>query len=326
MKRIILAAALALAVTLPAQAQNGSLTRSFVSSSGVDGNPCTIAQPCATFARAYTMVGANGIIAALDPGKYGPLTGTSAITSGVTINGNGWAAITAPPAGVGITVNANSGENVTLKGLEIDGAGAAYNGIVFNSGSSLTIADCDIENISYNGGAVHTGNGILIQPSGGLTFSVTNTTLANNGANGLLYNAVAGVTVNGTIDHVKATSNTGSGIQIFMYYQTAGEVTVAISSSLLSNNQGDGIGINFSHYTAQGYITLDNLTVTGNQTKGIHADGANPQSFLLLSRSVVQGPASQGIDNQMTSTTHFFSFGDNYIDSGTDGLTTTPRH
>jgi hypothetical protein len=277
MKRVILAAALALAITLPAQAQNGTLTRSFVSSTGVDTNPCTITQPCATFATAYTKIGNNGIIAALDPGKYGPLTGTSAITSGVTINGNGWAAITAPSAGVGITVNANSGENVTLKGLEIDGAGTAYNGIVFNSGSSLTIADCDIENISYNGGAVNTGNGILIQPSGSsLTFSVTNTTLANNGANGLLYNGGAGTTVHSTIDHVKATSNTGNGIQVYMYNQTAGEVTVAISSSVLSNNQADGISINFSQYPAKGYITLDNLTVTGNQTAGVHADGANP--------------------------------------------------
>ena len=34
----------------PAQAQNGTLTRSFVSSSGVDSNPCTITQPCASFA------------------------------------------------------------------------------------------------------------------------------------------------------------------------------------------------------------------------------------------------------------------------------------
>src|SRR5580700_2951934 len=113
----------------PAQAQNGTLTRSFVSSAGVDSNPCTIAQPCATFAHAYTAIGANGIIAALDPGKYGPIT----ITGPVTVNGNGWAAITGPASGTAITINAVSG-NVTLIGLEIDGAGAADTGILFNSG------------------------------------------------------------------------------------------------------------------------------------------------------------------------------------------------
>src|ERR1700742_3550768 len=95
-----------IAAVAPARAQNGSLTRSFVSSSGIDGNPCTITQPCATFARAYTQIAPDGIIAALDPGKYGPLTGTSAITTGVTVNGNGWASITAPAADSGITINA----------------------------------------------------------------------------------------------------------------------------------------------------------------------------------------------------------------------------
>src|ERR1700722_16414031 len=102
MKRVILAAALALAITLPAHAQNGTLTRSFVSSTGVDTNPCTITQPCGSFAVAYTKISANGIIAALDPGKYGPLT----IIGPVTINGNGWAAITGLAAGSAITINA----------------------------------------------------------------------------------------------------------------------------------------------------------------------------------------------------------------------------
>src|SRR5271168_4654094 len=101
MRRIVVSfviVAATLFVSLPAQAQ---LTRTFVSSTGNDSNPCTTAAPCATFAHAYAVVAANGIVAALDPGKYGPLT----ITGPVTIDGNGWAAITATAAGNGITVN-----------------------------------------------------------------------------------------------------------------------------------------------------------------------------------------------------------------------------
>jgi hypothetical protein len=78
---LALLSAIAIVASAPAQAQNGSLTRSFVLSAGADTNPCTITQPCASFAHAYTAVGANGIVAALDPGKYGPL----AITGPVTI-------------------------------------------------------------------------------------------------------------------------------------------------------------------------------------------------------------------------------------------------
>src|ERR1700744_3230050 len=118
MQRFILAGVLALATfaAIPAHAQHGSLVRSFVSSTGVDGNPCTITQPCATFAKAYTETVSNGIIAALDPGKYGPLT----ISGPITVDGNGWSAITAPAADAGITINASASDKITLRGLNID--------------------------------------------------------------------------------------------------------------------------------------------------------------------------------------------------------------
>src|ERR1700728_4611505 len=171
-----------LVLALPASAA-GSLTRTFVSSTGVDTNPCTVTQPCASFAAAYNAVAPNGIVAALDPGKYGPLT----IPGPVTINGNGWAAITAPAAGNGITVNAVSG-NVTLIGLEIDGAQAGYNGIVFNSAGSFTVTDCVVQNMVRGQDDNNTGNGILLAPtSGTIAIAITNTTVSNNGTAGLYY-------------------------------------------------------------------------------------------------------------------------------------------
>ena len=44
--------------------QAQALTRTFVSSTGVDSNPCNISQPCATFAHAYNVTAQIGIIAA----------------------------------------------------------------------------------------------------------------------------------------------------------------------------------------------------------------------------------------------------------------------
>ncbi len=135
----------------PAQAQNGTLTRTFVSSTGIDTNPCTIAAPCATFARAYTQVQTGGIVAALDPGKYGPVT----VSGPVTVDGNGWAAITAPATGTGVTINAQQSDKVTLKGLNIDGVGAANYGVYLNTGGELNILDCTIKNTLLDG--VYTG-------------------------------------------------------------------------------------------------------------------------------------------------------------------------
>jgi hypothetical protein len=293
-----LAVAVAAAIALPAQAQDGTLVRSYVSSAGSDSNPCTITAPCASFAHAYTMVGANGIVAALDPGRYGPLT----ITGPVTINGNGWAAITAPSGGAGITINAGASDAVTLSGLEIDGAGVGYNGIVFNSGASLTVTGCVLRNFQFTG-ALTTGNGILIQPtSGAVSFVITNTTVANSGRAGIIYSPTSGstATATGVIDHVVATNNI-YGILIYTI-SGGGLTTVAISNSIASNNDLTGIGQNNS---AALTVSIDNTEVSGN-TYGIGAAGT---TTVTLGRSVVTANGT-GISNDTNS---FFSYKDNRI-------------
>src|SRR5579862_3770760 len=157
---IVIAAALAFAVTLsaaPAQAQ-----RVFVGATGSDGNPCTFAAPCRSFQHAHDVASSGGEIDVLDPAGYGPLT----ISKSISIQGHGYSGITVPSAGNGITINA-PGANVTLNGLLIEGGGAGYDGIVFNSGGSLTVTNCVVQNFFYSGSGLTTGNGILIQPTSG---------------------------------------------------------------------------------------------------------------------------------------------------------------
>jgi hypothetical protein len=264
----------------PAQAQNGSLTRTFVSSSGVDGNGCTIAAPCATFAHAYTLTAGSGIIAALDPGKYGGLN----IVGPITVNGNGWAAITGTTGGNGITVNISGGTgNVILTGLEIDGAGAAYNGIAFESGASLTIANCIVKDFIVNGG--NTGNGILIAPTSSANFTVVNTIAVNNGNAGIQYAATSGSpTTIGTIDHVVATNNTGSGMGVAA---SSGSAAISISNSIASNNGSSGIVSSGS-----ATLTVDNDEISNN---GIGLDVMS--GTVVLSRSVINNNSTAGISN-----------------------------
>ena len=268
MKHSIVAATLALAVTLAlslsAQAQNGTLTRSFVSSSGIDSNPCTDAEPCATFAHAYTAVGANGIVAALDPGRYGPLT----ITGPVTINGNGWAAITEPAGSNGITITATSG-NVTLKGLEIDGAGAGGSGVTLNSALSgdlnLSILNCVISN--------STGTGIAIVPSASsgtplLNLLMTNTSSFNN-ANGISIIPSGNASVAGTITGLNAANNSHDGFNI------GGSSALAIVNSLASQNANDGINATGAGTT----VTLKGSTIVNNNVGVNIASGATVVSY-----------------------------------------------
>src|SRR5580700_9888635 len=61
----------------PAHAQ---ATRTWVSGVGDDANPCSRTAPCKTFAGAISKTSASGEINCLDPGGFGAITITKAIT------------------------------------------------------------------------------------------------------------------------------------------------------------------------------------------------------------------------------------------------------
>jgi hypothetical protein len=85
-RTIFIAAALALAVTLPAVPANAQAPRTFVSAAGVDNSTCSFAAPCRHFQNAVAATSAGGEVDALDPAGYGPIT----INQAITIEGEGW--------------------------------------------------------------------------------------------------------------------------------------------------------------------------------------------------------------------------------------------
>jgi hypothetical protein len=302
-----LLSAIAIVASAPAQAQNGTLTRSFVSSAGVDSNPCTITQPCATFAQAYTAIGNNGIIAALDPGKYGPLN----ITGPVTIDGHGWAAITGPAPGVAITINAVSG-NVTLTGLEIDGAGAATTGILFNSGDRLNIRDSAIRNF--------TSDGIKFAPTGASDLFVSNTLTADNGGDGVFVSWGGTGNVSAVFNRVEAVDNQGTA-NFNILGSPSGTLNAVIIDSVASGdrtqmaNGNGGAGIWLNTGGPNTGTTLELLrSVATNNIYGFFVEAGT----IYVANSMITGNSfgweSTGGDQ---------SYGDNYID-GNGGLQGAP--
>jgi hypothetical protein len=307
----------AFAFALPAHATS---TRTFVSSTGSDTNTCTITAPCATFARAYTQTTASGIIAALDPGKYGPLT----IGMPITINGNGWAAITGTAAGNGITISNSvpAGTIVILNGIEIDGAGAAYNGIAVFGPAALTVSNCNIQNFVLNGQSAFSGNGILLAPANAGTFTatITNTTVSNNANDGISYTAESDSAPPATIiiDRVVATDNgnggdgNGAGIVINSGFTSGGTTTVGISNTITSDN-GSGLVIENGNPTN---VSIDNLNATANVNGGIAVSGT---ASVLLGRSVITANGT-GVTNNTSGNT-FYTYKNNQINlnNGADG-------
>src|SRR5258708_10420386 len=174
----VIAAVLALAVTLPAAPARAQSIRTFVSTAGNDANPCSLAQPCRHFSAAVAATAAGGEVDALDPGAYGSFT----IGQAITIEGQGWSYVASPSGGNAITINAGAGDDIKIHGVSLNGVGTTNsNGIVFNAGGSLTVADCVAQNFSYSGSGNTTGIGILMQPTfGPVSFVITNTIVSHN--------------------------------------------------------------------------------------------------------------------------------------------------
>src|SRR6476661_5452683 len=84
---------------LPASAQ---ATRTWVSGVGSDANPCSRTAPCSTFAGAISKTAAGGEIDCLDPGGFGAVT----ITKAITIDCNGVAGGILASGVNGVIVNA----------------------------------------------------------------------------------------------------------------------------------------------------------------------------------------------------------------------------
>src|SRR5580704_805325 len=133
-------------------------SQTWVSSLGSDANQCTRDAPCMTFAAAMAGTLPGGEIDVLDPGDFGPLIITKAISIYNVALGVG--GIVPGPATSGIVINAGVKDVVNLRGLIFDGATASgTSGIVFNSGAGLNMENCVIQGFSGPGIAFLPGVG-----------------------------------------------------------------------------------------------------------------------------------------------------------------------
>src|SRR3954447_25498326 len=137
-----MAPALALiALAIPASA-SAQATRTWVSGVGDDVNPCSRTAPCKTFAGAISKTAIGGEIDALDPGGFGTVTITKAITIDGTA-GQGFGSILASGTN-GINISATANDTVTIRNLSINGApGTGLNGISINTAKDVIIENVD---------------------------------------------------------------------------------------------------------------------------------------------------------------------------------------
>lgn len=265
------------AMILVTTALYGQASRTWVSGLGDDANPCDRTAPCKTLAGAISKTATGGEIDVLDPGGYGALT----ITKAVTIDGMGSHASILVSGTNGIVVVAGTTDAVIIRNFTIDGIGTGINGIRFLSGKSLSIENCTIFGF--------TTHGIDVSLSNFATFTVSNATIENNGGSAVSFNTAVGVT--GTIDGLRAFRNStgiyaGNGTHAtirdstivensYAGVQAAGSnVDLSVENTVLSHN-GRGLQAGPSPSVTR----LTNTVITDSAVFGIYFAGGTVYSF-----------------------------------------------
>jgi len=276
-------------------------TRTWVSGVGDDVNPCSRTAPCKTFAGAISKTAADGEIDALDPAGFGTVT----ITKSITIDGSptGTAGVlNAGLAGVIINITSETAPHnlhtVVLRGLSINGAGTGTNGIRIVSGN-LAGLKVLVDNCKITGQNSSPGRGIEDFRANGGSLNVTNTTIVNCLAAGIVVDpngALGGgsarvdVSISGTrVLNGGFGMNFGSNVKATVYDSVIEGVTssaifaVQTSSGAIDVNvdhcvvTGNGIGFNAS--SANTTIRVSNTTATNNTTLSSSAGGGQVLSY-----------------------------------------------
>jgi hypothetical protein len=308
-----------LLVPSAAQAQ---ATRTWISGVGDDVNPCSRTAPCKTFAGAISKTAAGGEIDTLDPGGFGAVTVTKAMT--LADEGAGEAGILVAGTN-GITVNCATDPNcvVVLRGLVIDGGPVgsnSLNGVRFVAGRTLVIDNCTIRN--FTGGSPN-GYGVQFNPSSSnANLIINNSSFVTNGplggSGGNIYILPSGaIQVNVGITNVYA-SNGGFGFAADSSNMSAGgKIQVSISDSSFQANQNGGIALISGASNVPVVGNFNHVIVTGNNV-GINGKGS-AVTFRIGNSTVAEN--ATGIKNTAGTMT---SYGTNQIhDNPTPGPTLT---
>jgi hypothetical protein len=267
----------------------------YVASYGVDSGACSYTAPCRTFSYALSQVQAGGVVTAIDSAGNSSFTINKAVTimapAGVTPS------IVPTAGGAAITINALPFDAVILQGLTINGFNSGLNGIVFNSGASLTVEDCIIRDM--------TGDGIEFFPYLNSThsLSISNTVASNNSGYGILVQPTASASVTATFNHVTTQHNGANFYGISLNSASTTGTVFGSATDMVSSDNGGG-------FLVQGggaFLAIFRSVAANNTISGVAT--SNLGTVVLSQTSFV--------NNANTCSGDMYSWGDNNYVWGT---------
>ncbi len=250
-------------------------TQAWVSGHGSDSSNCGgVSSPCRTFQYAHDhIVAAGGEIDVLDPADYGPVAISKAI--GIVNDGAGAATINQIAPGMNaVAIAAGPGDLIHLRGLSLNGMGAAANGVSLNSAGQLEIVNCVIRRFM--------SHGVDLEPSTALSFTIKNLVASQNANASVNLRPSANMT--GSIEGLMASFSV-NGLQLDgSVSAAASNVFVAVTRSSSSNNN-NGFYAGSLSGSASVKMVISDSTATGNGT----AVYAGPGAQIAVARSNLVG-------------------------------------
>ena len=262
----------AFAILMVSGIASAQATRTWISGTGDDANPCSRTAPCRTWAGAISKTARNGEMNSLDPNGAGPLTITKSITvdgshqlSGVLASGGFNAYI------VNVTDFVNDpNATVIIRGLDINGAGTGLNGIRILSAKNVIIEDCKIYGFRAAGG----GHGIdIVSPVAGMNVTIRNSTISNNGTMGIRVTSTGAGSTNLTVENSLISENGSHAIDLIQ------NANLVVANSRLIANAGGGV-------ISEAASTNANIMMSAIAFNSVGATALNGSQVRLLASAV----------------------------------------
>jgi hypothetical protein len=303
----------------PAQAQ---ATRTWISGTGDDVNPCSRTAPCKTFPGAISKTAAGGEIDCQDPGGFGTVTIVKSITLDCGGGIGGQAGSILASGTNGITVNDNTGvalvkiRNMTINGIQKSGS-AGLSGIKFINGAALIVEHVGIFGF---GGSPDNNGGVDFEPTSvGSKLEMLDVEIQYGLGDGVLIKpASTGTGALITLNHVSSLNNIGVGVRVDDVNVLSGAgANATVSNSMIAGN-ATGLAVSSGGTSSPAQLQVLQSTVSGNTSFGMTVSAT---STLRFGGNVVTGNTT-GIAGAGA----LKSWGDNdFGGNGSDGTPTTPN-
>ena len=279
--------------------------RTFVASTGLDTNPCSIVQPCRSFAAAMLNTAPDGEVIVLDSAGYGPVSIAQHVS--IIAPPGIYAGISVPGPVAGVTI---SSARVVLEGLTINGTSGTV-GISATTGSEVYLNNCAISNfataINLDASQLFV-NGTEVRDISAVGIAAASASLAILSRTSIVNSTIGVRTDDAKVTIVESTIIGGTtGVHVGVSAGTTD--LVAIHRSLIAGMSANGINVTAAGAGSTSNVDILGSVLTRNAGNGIGVSTTSPgdatitvaDSQLTMNGYAIQSDLGTGVSATLSN-------------------------